>query len=600
MSRAVVWSLGTAFVLGLSCYPSHQVFAVQQASEGGAQAASQQSIDTSCIQCHGDEDLFEPEQVQMIQEYRAGVHAEVGLSCHDCHGGNPDPSLSDDMDAAMNEGYRSNPYLGVPEPTEVPGSCGGCHSSPETMRRYNPNARVDQEREYWTSQHGQALKSGDVRVATCTSCHGFHGILASDNPRSSVYPTAIAETCRACHADAERMSDYELPNGRPLPINQYDLWRQSVHATALLDREDLFSPTCNDCHGNHGAMPPGVQSIAYVCGECHGREADLFRQSPKSAGFETHNELLADAGPDGCADCHADPEPAAKIKDMHSMTECAACHGNHGIVRPTVAFLSPLPETPCAFCHEEADLLPPDAPDPAEQTQSYTQARDALLQEANEMGLEGDERFDWLVDQTTSLGYHQVSGSFEGESKLRPKFERLYQKFRIGKTTFTYSDPATGESKQASIRRCVDCHAGEDTLGENAIGRQVTGELLGRMRELTLRTARAERILLAAQRGGVQTRNAAEQIDAAVDTQIELEVLLHEFSAGEDSSFTAKYEEGLEHANGALEAGREGLDELGFRRSGLAVSLVIILLVLLGLGLKIRQLSAQQSGERSS
>ena len=86
------------------------------------------------------------------------------------------------------------------------------------------------------------------------------------------------------------------------------------------------------------------------------------------------------------------------------------------------------------------------------------------------------------------------------------------------------------------------------------------------------------------------------------DTQIELEVLLHQFTAGEDSSFTAKYKEGLEHSNAALDAGREALDELAFRRRGLAVSLVIILLVLLGLGLKIRQLSAQQrvEPERSS
>jgi hypothetical protein len=117
------------------------------------------------------------------------------------------------------------------------------------------------------------------------------------------------------------------------------------------------------------------------------------------------------------------------------------------------------------------------------------------------------------------------------------------------------------------------------------------------MRELTSRTARAERLLLAAQRGGVHTRNAAEQIDQAVDTQIQLEVLLHSFSAAEDGPFAAKHEEGLEHASAALEAGQEALGELAFRRRGLAVSLVFILLVLVGLGLKIRQISDRQDGE---
>jgi hypothetical protein len=178
----------------------------------------------------------------------------------------------------------------------------------------------------------------------------------------------------------------------------------------------------------------------------------------------------------------------------------------------------------------------------------------------------------------------------------------LFEKFRIGKTTFTYPDPVTGESKQASIRRCIDCHGGEDVLGEDALGRKVAGELLGLMRELTSKTARAERILLAAQRGGVQTQNAAEQIDGAVDTQIELEVLLHQFTTDEDSNFVAKYKEGLEHADAALGAGREALGELSFRRRGLAISLVIILLVLVGLGLKIRQLSAgpAEEAQRSS
>ena len=282
---------------------------------------------------------------------------------------------------------------------------------------------------------------------------------------------------------------------------------------------------------------------------------------------------------------------------MQSMTECAACHGNHGVVRPTVAMLSPLPETPCVFCHEETVLLTPGAPDPQEQIERYEQVRDRLLQQASDRGLETEQRFNWLVDQTTILEVHNVTGSSGREDKpsLRPEFERLFTKFRIGKTTYTYPDPVTGEPIEARVRRCTSCHAGEDVLGEEAHGRTVAGQLIDRMRDLTSRTARAERILLAAQRGGVQTRDAAEQIDGAVDTQIELEVLLHEFATGEDSSFVAKYKEGIEHADAALAAGQDALGELGFRRRGLTVSLVIIFLVLLALGLKIRQLSDQRT-----
>ena len=48
----------------------------------------------------------------------------------------------------------------------------------------------------------------------------------------------------------------------------------------------------------------------------------------------------------------------------------------------------------------------------------------------------------------------------------------------------------------------------------------------------------------------------------------------------------------MEHALGGFAAGGDALAELAFRRKGLAVSLVIIVLVLIGLGLKIRQISS--------
>ncbi len=46
---------------------------------------------------------------KIVSGVHAGIHAEVGLSCHDCHGGNPDPALADDMTAAMSETFASNP-----------------------------------------------------------------------------------------------------------------------------------------------------------------------------------------------------------------------------------------------------------------------------------------------------------------------------------------------------------------------------------------------------------------------------------------------------------------------------------------------------------
>jgi hypothetical protein len=538
--------------------------------------------------------MFDEEALRIVAAFRDDVHAEVGLSCHNCHGGNPDPDLADDP-SAMDPDFQASPYRGVPARADIPAFCGRCHSDPAYMRRFRPDIRVDQEAEYRTSHHGQALAQGDLKVATCVDCHGVHGILRIGDSRSRVHATRVAETCRSCHGDAKRMAGYKLPDGRALPIDQYAHWRQSVHAQALLERGDLSAPTCNDCHGNHGATPPGVGSVAFVCGQCHGREAELFRASPKRQKLEAHNDLLAVAEGGGCAACHEAPEPQVALKNVHSFTECASCHSNHAVVRPTVAMLSRLPATPCAFCHEGSGPLAQAVPEPRKKLENYQQTRDALLAVAGRSGLQGDDRFDWLVDQALALPTHTLPEAEPGQGRvLRPEFQRLFTKFRIGKVHFTYEDPATGKPVRAAVVRCGDCHAESPVTAGEPVGMRTANELLARMGELTALTARAERILLAARRGGVETRQALQEIDGAVDAQIELEVLVHTFSSAPGAAFAQKHKEGVQHAQAALAAGQGALEELSYRRKGLAVSLALIVLVLIALALKIRQLSHEE------
>jgi len=597
---------------------------------------------SSCVTCHSSEAWFAEQHIkEIVDNFRGGVHFAVGIGCEDCHGGNPDPAVSRSVDDAMDSDFAPNPFIGVPRPEEIPAFCGRCHSDPSYMRRYQPDPRVDQTREYLTSQHGRRLlELGDTKVATCVDCHGIHGILAPSDPQSPVYPTNVAKTCKKCHGDPEYMEGYTTESGAPLPVDQYDRWTQSVHAAAMFEKEDLTAPTCNDCHGNHGAAPPGVESVAFVCGQCHGREAELFRASPKHAGFQSHNEFIQGMGPGACANCHEDPEPQARLTDIVEFSECSTCHQNHSIVRPSVAMLAPLPTIPCAFCHEmNGPLAPPDGarasaggalpPEPRKVREHYEQVRDGLLAQADEQGLEGDALFDWMVDQALALDAHhlparaaavatdegagdggedssagadesaQAPAGEQAESRaglhlpadLRPEFENLFRKFRIGKTTFSFMDPTTGKTVHAPVRRCSDCHAREPVLTDVAAGWKTSERYLRDMRELTALTARAERIMLAAKRGGVLTEKASLAVDRAVDAQIQLEVLVHTFDASEGSPFAKQHEEGIAQARSALDQAQSALDELKYRRRGLGVSLVVILLVLIGLGLKIRQIS---------
>ncbi len=515
---------------------------------------------TSCLTCHVE---------GPAEKFHADVHSQVGLSCHACHGGNPDPNA--DYATAKDPKFKGNPFIGAPKRADIPSFCGRCHSSAQYMKRFNPAARVDQVTEYRSSVHGQRLARGDENVATCTDCHSVHDIRRKSNPDSPVYATHVAETCSRCHSDAKRMAAYHVPT------DQYARWRISVHANAMFEKNDLTAPTCNDCHGNHGATPPGVESISFVCGNCHGREAELFRRSAKHEGWTRHNEFLADGST--CAGCHDDAR--GKIQITH-FGECVTCHENHGVVRPGVAMIGHLPEIPCAFCHEGSGALATLVAEPSKKASHYREVRNQLLTTAARMNLTGQRRFDWLVGMAQDLPAHHMPAISSGErTPLRPEFARLFEKFRIGKTHYTFTD-AAGQHVNVAVRSCGDCHLAGDTAGTTN-ARYLAGATHG----LTSMIARAERIQLAAHRGGVETQQARMHLDNAIDNQIELESLVHTFGGPDVQK---KEQEGLANARSALMNAQQSLEELTYRRRGLFLALGIIILVLVGMALKIRTL----------
>jgi len=190
------------------------------------------------------------------------------------------------------------------------------------MRRFSPRQRVDQAAEYATSVHGQRLVKGDKSVATCASCHGAHGIRRVNDARSPVFPTNVASTCASCHANPQQMSGYTTPAGSPLPTNQFAEYQKSVHYAALTKGGDLSAPTCNDCHGNHGAAPPGVGAVANVCGTCHAVFAQKFSTSVHAQIFDK-----------GCVECHSNHAVLKGSDEMlgtDAHAVCSTCHSGAG------------------------------------------------------------------------------------------------------------------------------------------------------------------------------------------------------------------------------------------------------------------------------
>jgi hypothetical protein len=266
----------------------------------------------TCTACHlilDDARLRAPAQLA-----QSDVHHTQGITCAGCHGGDP---TSEDADVAMN---RTKGFVGVPAYRAVPTLCGSCHSDAAFMLRYAPNIPTDQLQQYMTSKHGQALAKGDTSVAVCTSCHGAHGIRQVNDGRSPVYPTHIVATCAKCHANRSLMGHYGISG------KEVDDYKRSVHYTALVVKNDLSAPTCKSCHGAHGATPPGISSVANVCGTCHPTQAEHFDLSPHKAAFA------------------ALEQPA-----------CESCHGNHAIVHPADGWIGVGDKQVCGSCHSTGD-----------------------------------------------------------------------------------------------------------------------------------------------------------------------------------------------------------------------------------------------------
>lgn len=281
------------------------------ALSGGLPAATYAQAKNTCIECHS---LLEPPLRVTQEDFSQDIHSQKGLTCAACHGGDP---TSDDPNVAMG---RAAGFRGKIQHRQVPELCAKCHSDGAYMRQFNPSLRTDQLSQYRTSVHGKRLAQGDARVAVCTDCHGLHNIRPASDSRSRVHPLNVAETCARCHADSQYMKSYGIPT------DQYAKYKASVHHEALVVRGDLSAPTCTTCHGNHGATPPGVASVEFVCSTCHAFQAQLFDQSPHKDAFTAM-----------------------------SLPGCVTCHENHRIVHPSDALLATNENSLCGRCHSAGD-----------------------------------------------------------------------------------------------------------------------------------------------------------------------------------------------------------------------------------------------------
>lgn len=277
-------------------------------------AAAAQLTPAKCALCHADE----------VKEFLRSIHGQAAAA------GDPDAPTCFSCHGSVHQIQSSGDAASRVAKKNLPETCAACHSSPQFLARHKiPFARPVEL--YRQSVHGRAVADGDGAAATCSDCHGSHGILPAQDARSKVNHFNIPATCGQCHADIAKT------------------YLESVHGQATKNGVS-GAPVCVDCHGEHlilapkeaGSLVNASRVSMATCGRCHSDERLALRYNL----------------PPGRVPSFADSYHGLAMRGgSQSVANCASCHGVHNIfrssdVRSTVNAAS-LSKT-CGNCHAGA------------------------------------------------------------------------------------------------------------------------------------------------------------------------------------------------------------------------------------------------------
>ncbi len=258
------------------CHGSHQILNHLDTKS----SVHPSNLPVTCGVCHEDQDFIAGQDIRFkhpVEVYESGVHGkttaggnDVAASCNDCHG------TGGSGHAILPPGHVESTINFF----NISATCGQCHGTIQ--------------KEYEEGIHGELVARGDVSSPTCTHCHGEHGILEADDPRSPVSPVRVAEaTCTPCHNSAALNDRYDVPSG------QLHSYVDSYHGLKSRSGDNTVA-NCSSCHGAHQILVStnpkssvAPENLVNTCGSCHtGMSAEKASQTriheigpPKTSGW---------------------------------------------------------------------------------------------------------------------------------------------------------------------------------------------------------------------------------------------------------------------------------------------------------------------------
>lgn len=306
-----------------------------------------------------------------------------------------DPSALPSASQPVSTDASAGPTLPSDQPADLPSpgaslsivpqdTCYTCHTAID-------NAQHDLAQTWKDSVHGQ-------NGIGCAGCHGGNptsdeitvAMSAAAGYIGKLDRTTSVGVCGNCHADVERMRQYQLPT------DQLVKYRASVHGRRLLTAQDTRVAICVDCHGAHDVKKASDPTAAVyplnvpkLCASCHAdvklmelydiptNQFEVYQASVHGKALLLNQDMRAPT----CASCHGshDAKPPQSFEvvgvcgkchtatqalfeqSKHSRLEvgpkCWTCHGTHDVAQPDEGrFFHPKPpQIDCTTCHKPGD-----------------------------------------------------------------------------------------------------------------------------------------------------------------------------------------------------------------------------------------------------
>ena len=243
-----------------ACLTCHRT-RLASAADGAPPATAKQAQEKLCLNCHLDSPEVRARvapSAGFIAQYEQSVHGrallagnEKAANCVDCHGAHT---------------ARKKTAAGAASgPLAIEAICARCHGEIGKV--------------FARSAHGKALAKGVLEAPTCTTCHGEHGILKANDPKSPVAAANVSQkVCTPCHSSLRLSEKYGIES------NRFATFEASFHGLAVRGGQ-VNVANCASCHGSHDILPSSdpasrvsKENLVATCGKCHPGAGARFAQ----------------------------------------------------------------------------------------------------------------------------------------------------------------------------------------------------------------------------------------------------------------------------------------------------------------------------------